>query len=86
MATITLRMIRMTLSALAVVSLPATPAAGADRPTDNDIKQLIERVDHDRDRFEDQLDGKLKSSTIHAPRGDVNVENFLQDFRTTWAS
>jgi hypothetical protein len=81
MATVTLRMIRMTLSALAVVSLPATPAAGADRPTDNDIKQLIERVDHDRDRFEDQLDGKLKSSVIRGPRGEVNVENFLQDFQ-----
>lgn len=81
MATITLRMIRMTLSALAVVSLPATPAAGADRPTDNDIKQLIERVDQDRDRFEDQLDGKLKSSIIRGPKGEVNVENFLQDFQ-----
>jgi hypothetical protein len=81
MATVTLRMIRMTLSALAVVSLLAIPAAGADRPTDNDIKQLIERVDHDRDRFEDQLDGKLKSSIIRGPRGEVNVENFLQDFQ-----
>jgi hypothetical protein len=81
MATVTLRMIRMTLSALAVVSLLAIPAAGADRPTDNDVKQLIERVDHDRDRFEDQLDGKVKSSTIHGPRGDVNVENFLQDLQ-----
>ena len=81
MATVTLRRILKMLSVPAVVSLLATPAAGADRPTDNDIKQLIERVDHDRDRFEDQLDGKLKSSIIRGPRGEVNVENFLQDLQ-----
>jgi hypothetical protein len=69
------------LAAAALTGLLAMPAAGADRPTDNDIKQLIERVDHDRDRFEDQLDGKLKSSTIHGARGEVNVENFLDDLQ-----
>ena len=69
------------LAAAALTGLLAAPAAGADRPSDNDVKQLIERVDHDRDRFEDQLDGKIKSSTIRGPKGDVNVENFLQDIQ-----
>ena len=34
---------------------------------DKDVKQLIEQVNHDRDRFEDQLDGKLKRSIIRGP-------------------
>jgi hypothetical protein len=81
MASITHRTIVMILTAPALAGLLAAPVSAADRPNDNDIKQLIERVDHDRDRFEDQLDGKLKSSIIRGPRGEVNVEKFLDDLQ-----
>ena len=41
---------------------------------------LIERIDNERDRFEDQLDGKIKSSIIRG-QGEVNVERFLDDLQ-----
>jgi hypothetical protein len=64
-----------------VATLVTPAAASADRPTDKDVKQLIERVDKDRDRFEDQLDGKLKRSIIRGAGGEVNVERYLDDLQ-----
>ena len=64
-----------------LATLLAVPAAAADRPTDKDVKQLIEQVNNDRDRFEDQLDGKLKRSIIRGPGGEVNVERYLDDLQ-----
>jgi hypothetical protein len=57
------------------------PADASDRPTDKDVKQLLERIDHERDRFEDQLDGKLKRSIIRGRGGEVNVEQYLDDLQ-----
>jgi hypothetical protein len=57
------------------------PAHAADRPTDKDVKALIERVNHDRDRFEDQLDGKLKRSILRGPNGEINVARYLDDLQ-----
>jgi hypothetical protein len=42
---------------------------------------LIERVNHDRDRFEDQLDGQLKRSVLRGPGGETNVERYLDDLQ-----
>ena len=53
-----------------VAMLFAGPAAAADRMNDKDVKQLFERIDDERDRFEDQLDGKLKGSIVHAVSGE----------------
>ena len=39
------------------------------------------QVDENRDRFEDQLDGKLKQSILRGPRGEVNVGEFLDDLQ-----
>ena len=49
----------LTAGAFAVFTamLWTTPAAAADRLSDKDVKALIERIDNERDRFEDQLDG-----------------------------
>jgi hypothetical protein len=65
-----------------VVLLPA-PARGqaGERLSDNDVKQIIEAVDHGRDRFEDQLDGKVKNATLRGPRGEVKVQDYLQDLQ-----
>ena len=57
------------------------PSASADRLNDKDIKQLLERIDNERDRFEDQLDGKLKRSILRGPGGEVNVERYLDDLQ-----
>ena len=56
-------------------------APSGERLNDKDVKQLLERVDDTRDRFEDQLDGKLKSSILRGPRGEVNVSQFLDDLQ-----
>ena len=50
--------------AVIVAALVAMPAVSADRLPDKDVKALIERIDNERDRFEDQLDGKIKSSIL----------------------
>lgn len=59
----------------------AAPVVAADRLNDKDVKQLIDRIDNERDRFEDQLDGKLKRSIVRGPRGEVNVETYLDDLQ-----
>ena len=59
----------------------AAAAAAADRSTDKDVKALIERIDHERDRFEDQLDGELKHSILRGPGGEVHVERYLDDLQ-----
>ena len=57
------------------------PAIAADRPTDRDLQRLIERLNEERDRFEDQLDGTLKRATLKGPQGDVIVERVLDDLQ-----
>ena len=57
------------------------PFLFADRLNDRDVKSLIDRVNDERDRFEDQLDGKLKSSVLRGPCGEVNVSRFLDDLQ-----
>ena len=56
-------------------------AQTGDRLTDKDVKALIEAVDNGRDRFEDQLDGKLKDTILRGPNGEVNVARFLDDLQ-----
>ena len=69
----------------ALVFLTALPGAGsaaaADRLTDKDVKALIERIDQERDRFEDQLDGEVKRSILRGPGGEVHVERYLDDLQ-----
>jgi hypothetical protein len=62
------------------------PAAGAfaqagTRLTDKDVKSLVEALEKSRDRFEDQLDGKFKSTILRLPSGEVNVARFLDDLQ-----
>ena len=56
-------------------------AVASERLTDRDIKELFERINQDRDRFEDQLDGKLKRDVLRGPAGEVDVERFLEDLQ-----
>lgn len=76
---------RMTLpatGALVVLTamLGAAPVA-AERLSDKDVKALIERIDNERDRFEDQLDGEVKHSILRGPGGEVHVERYLDDLQ-----
>ena len=71
--------------AASMLALPGAAAAGqapsGERLNDKDVKKLLEQVDNNRDRFEDQLDGKLKRSIVRGPGGEVNVEKYLDDLQ-----
>ena len=56
-------------------------AQTGERLTDKEVKALLDSVDKGRDRFEDQLDGKLKDSILRLPNGEVNVARFLDDLQ-----
>jgi hypothetical protein len=56
-------------------------AQTGDRLTDKEVKALLDTVDKGRDRFEDQLDGRLKDSILRLPNGEVNVARFLDDLQ-----
>ena len=56
-------------------------AQTGNRLTDKEVKELIEAVDNARDRFEDQLDSKLKDTILRGPNGEVNVARFLDDLQ-----
>jgi hypothetical protein len=71
----------MAAGAAFMAALLVAPAAWAERLNDKAVKQLIERIDNERDRFEDQLDGKLKRSIIRGPGGEVNIERYLDDLQ-----
>jgi hypothetical protein len=68
------------ISAALAFAAPAWPQS-SDRLPDPDVKKLIETVDHDRDRFEDALDGKLKDSVQRGPGGEVDVKRYLDDLQ-----
>ena len=64
-----------------VLSLLSSPALAADRLTDKDVKELVTRIEQGRDRFDDELDDKLKSSIVRGSSGEVKVDDFLNDFQ-----
>ena len=64
-----------------LLAIGEAPGAAADRLNDKDVKELMVQVDENRDRFEDQLDGKLKRSILRGPRGEVNVGEYLDDLQ-----
>lgn len=74
------RLTAVLLWALVICSGPAFAQTG-QRLTDKDVKSLLEAVDKARDRFEDQLDGKLKSQILRLPSGEVDVSRFLDDLQ-----
>ncbi len=66
---------------IAVVIGLSSPVFAADRLTDRDVKALITRIEQGRDKFDDQLDGKLKDSVVRQASGEVNVRDVLNDFQ-----
>lgn len=74
---------RSSILAAMIVSAGASALAWqvGERPSDREVKQLIEDIDRSRDRFEDQLDPKIKSAIIRNERGELNVERYLDDLQ-----
>jgi hypothetical protein len=66
---------------VAVVVGLSSPVLAADRLTDRDVKALITLIEQGRDKFDDELDDKLKDSVVRQPAGEVNVKDVLNDFQ-----
>jgi hypothetical protein len=67
--------------ALALYAMPAIAQAPPERLSDKDVKALIEQVDQERDKFEGNLDGKLKDSLLRSDTTDIKVSAALQDYQ-----
>jgi hypothetical protein len=65
-------------AALSATLIMASPVM-AERLNDEEVKGLIERIDKERDRFEDQLDAEVKRSTIRNADRELNVERYLDE-------
>jgi hypothetical protein len=56
-------------------------AQGPERLSDKDVKVLIDQVNEGRDKFEGNLDGNFKGSTLRGPAGETKVSGALQDYQ-----
>jgi hypothetical protein len=68
-------------SALTLWSIPALAQARLERLPDKEVKALIEEVDYGRDKFEGNLDGQFKGSTIRGSSGETKIAGALQDYQ-----
>jgi hypothetical protein len=66
---------------LSMWSMPALAQAPYERLPDKDVKTLIDQVDEGRDKFEGNLDGDFKGSTLRGPSGERKVSGTLQDYQ-----
>ena len=67
--------------AVALWTAPALAQSQTERRTDTEVRTLIEQVDTGRDKFEGNLEGKLKGSTLRDATKEVSVEAALQDYQ-----
>jgi hypothetical protein len=72
---------RRTVIAFGVVTICWSAVFAADRLTDRDVKSLADRIEQERDRFEDALDSDLKDKVLRGASGEVDVKRFLDDFQ-----
>ena len=73
-----------TILLVTALSLWTLPALAQDRPerlSDKDVKTLIDQVDEGRDKFEGNLDGDFKGSTVQGASGETKVSGALQDYQ-----
>jgi hypothetical protein len=67
--------------AVSLWSVPALAQAVTERLSDKDVKALIDQVDEGRDKFEGNLDGEFKGSTVRNSKGETKVSGALQDYQ-----
>jgi hypothetical protein len=67
--------------ALVFIAVSGVRAQEVPRLSDSELKSLIENVHHARDRFEDALDGEFKHSIVRGPRGEAQVNQYLDDLQ-----
>jgi hypothetical protein len=73
------RLLTWAFAAMGLVCAPLV-ASATDRLTNQEVKALLERIEHSRSEFEAALDDELKNSNIRTARGEVNANEFFDDF------
>ena len=73
------KLIACALVAIGIVSAPLS-ATAATRLTDREVRDLFDRIEHNRSEFEAALDDDLKNSIIKTMPGQVNTNEFFDDF------
>ena len=74
------KLLACAFAAVGLVSIPRQ-ASAIDRLTDQEMKKLFETIEEDRSKFEGALDDKQKNTTIKDARGEVNANEFFDDFQ-----
>ena len=69
------------VTTLSLWTLPALAQERPERLSDKDVKMLIDQVDEGRDKFEGNLDGDFKGSTVQGANGEIKVSGALQDYQ-----
>jgi len=64
-----------------ILAAVAVAAQTGERLSDKQVKALIDEVDTGRDKFEGNLDGGFKGSTLRGPKGETKVSGALQDYQ-----
>jgi hypothetical protein len=67
--------------AAVIVAAVAGSAQTGERLSDKEVKAIIDEVDNGRDKFEGNLDGGFKGSTLRGPKGETRVSGALQDYQ-----
>jgi hypothetical protein len=78
---VTPRRVTALVAIVLVTMAPRASAQDVPRLSDNELQELLENLDHARDRFEDALDGDFKHSIVRGPRGEVQVNQYLDDLQ-----
>ena len=64
-----------------ILAASAAAAQTGERLSDKDVKAIVDEVDTGRDKFEGNLDGDFKGSTLRGPTGETKVAGALQDYQ-----
>ena len=64
-----------------IIAASGAAAQRGERLSDKEVKEIIEAVDTGRDKFEGNLDGGFKGSTLRGPNGETKVSGALQDYQ-----
>jgi hypothetical protein len=64
-----------------ILAASAAPAQTGARLSDKEVKAVLDAVDTGRDKFEGNLDGRFKGSTLRGPQGETKVSGALQDYQ-----
>ncbi len=69
------------LFTVAILGIAASGFAFGQRLTDKQVRELMEGLDKDVERFNDAIDSQYRKSTIRSATNEVSVEAFTKDLK-----